>query len=123
MAGTWTTEAADTNGARYYITAAYDSSANLTYAIDGYQSGGPTWLVGSYSHSSNAWSAETSDSADRYASGAAYDSSANLTYSIDGWTTVAINTVTAYSHGSNSWTTETSDSAGVRVYIDAAYDS
>ena len=92
----WTTLASDT--ARYELAAAYDSSANLTYAIDGYN--GSTFIstVTGYSHGSNAWTALAFDSAGaRYYLAAAYDSSANLTYAIDGNNNSAISTVTGYS--------------------------
>ena len=90
----WITEASDTT-AREWLAAAYDSSANLTYAIDGMNSALLT-TVTAYSHASNAWTAEASDTTARDSLAAAYDSSANLTYAIDGYTSIEISLVTAY---------------------------
>jgi len=115
----WLLAASDTT-ARSGIGAAYDSSANLTYAVDGYTTTGIA-TVTAYSHPSNAWTAEASDTTARYGLAAAYDSSANLTYAIDG-ATGGFPTVTAYSHLSNAWTAEASDTTA-RTYLGAAYDS
>jgi len=92
----WTALANDTT-ARYYLAAAYDSSANLTYAIDGYNvSGYSIATLTAYSHSSNSWTALANDTTARQQLAAAYDSSANLTYAIDGYYGGALATLTAY---------------------------
>ena len=79
----WTAEAADLTD-RGHLAAAYDSSANLTFAIDGH--GVTNYLAtnNAYSHASNAWTAEAADLTARWGLAAAYDSSANLTFAIDG---------------------------------------
>ena len=88
--------ASDTTG-REYLAAAYDSSANLTYAIDGENSSNVAIsTVTAYSHSSNSWTAMVSDTTPRYGLAAAYDSSANLTYAIDGYNGSYLSTATAY---------------------------
>ena len=116
----WLTETSDTT-ARAELAAAYDSSANLTYAIDGSTSANIA-TVTAYSHSANSWTAEASDTTARDELAAAYDSSANLTYAIDGYDGGYLATVTAYSHSANSWTAEASDTT-TRFELAAAYDS
>ena len=90
----WISEASDTT-ARENLAAAYDSSANLTYAIDGYNSN-LIATVTAYSHAANTWTAEASDTTARDNLAAAYDSSANLTYAIDGYNGNNLATMTAY---------------------------
>jgi hypothetical protein len=103
--------------------AAYDSTANMTYLIDGYVGSVIKTVVG-YTYTTNTWQYLASDSVGRWVLGAAYDSSANLTYAIDGLGSSSyLSTVNAYSNGSNAWTSEASDGYGIRGYIGAAYDS
>ena len=79
----WIAEATDLI-ARRWLAAAYDSSANLTFAIDGLNTSSFT-TNNAYSHTSNAWTAEAADLKARRYLAAAYDSSANLTFAIDGY--------------------------------------
>ena len=82
--------------ARDWLAAAYDSNANLTYAIDGCNDTSYFNTVTAYSHANNAWTAEASDSEARYGPAAAYDSGANLTYAIDGYNGSYLSAVSAY---------------------------
>jgi len=82
----WLTLASDTT-ARSDLAAAYDSNANLTYAIDGLN-GAYFSTVTAYSHASNTWTTEASDTTARSSLAAAYDSSVSLTYVIDGGSSV-----------------------------------
>ena len=79
----WESKAADLT-AREGLAAAYDSSANLTFAIDGHGVTNVLTTNNAYSHASNAWTAEAADLKARKALAAIYDSSANLTFAIDG---------------------------------------
>jgi hypothetical protein len=79
----WITEASDTT-ARSELAAVYDSSSNLTYAIDGYNGSDNLTTVTAYSAASNSWTAEADDTTARSGLAAVYDSSSNLTYAIDG---------------------------------------
>jgi hypothetical protein len=123
--GAWTAIASDLV-TRDQFAAAYDSGANLTYAIDGYNGGFLSTLTG-YSHASNAWTALASDLYARSGLAAAYDSGANLTYAIDADSAYNNNAVTGYSHASNTWTTLASvaiGSANLGAFFPAAvYDS
>jgi len=117
----WMTLTSDTT-ARDYLAAAYDPSANLTYAIDGYRAG-YTSVVTAYSKASNSWTALASDTIARGGLAGVHDSSANLTYAIDGYTgSVYTAAITAYSKASNSWTSLAGDPTG-RDGLAGAYDS
>ena len=92
----WFTVANDTATGNS-LAGAYDSSANLTYAIDGWNGSSYLATVTAYSHASNTWTAEASDTTARNGPASAYDSSANLTYAIDGYNGSSyLATVTAY---------------------------
>ena len=118
----WTAEAADLK-ARWWVAAAYDSSADLTFAIDGYGATHYLTTNNAYSHASNAWTAEAADLKGRKGLAAAYDSSANLTFAIDGYgATNYLATNNAYSHASNAWTAEAANLTA-RGDLAAAYDS
>ena len=82
LIGGWVIQSQDAT-ARKNLAAAYDSSANLTYAIDGYTTASIS-TVTAFSFSSGAWTTEASDTTARDTLAGAYDSSANLTYAIDG---------------------------------------
>jgi len=122
----WTTVASDVSAQRQALGSAYDSSANLTYAVDGYTVAGTmTNTVTAYSEPSNSWTTVASDTVARTGIPCAYDSHAKLTYAVDGENsgTTFINTVTAYSHSSNAWTTEASDLVSRDQLPGGAYDS
>jgi hypothetical protein len=107
--------------ARQALAAAYDSAANLTYAIDGWGSGNVQSTLNAYSRNGNSWTTLANDTTARQSLAAAYDSSANLTYAIDGQGVGNLATVTAYSKTSNTWTAMATDQP--RVNLGAAYDS
>lgn len=112
----WTTFTNDSYS-RDSLAGAYDSSANLTYALDGDDGGACT----AFAYGSDSWSSIHADTA-RAGSAAAYDSNANVTYSIDGDTGTVSTVLTIYTEGSNSWTSGHVDSTA-RWYLAAAYDS
>ena len=122
----WTSEANDSYGIRRSLGSAYDSNANLTYAIGG-QNSTPAYIAitTAYSHGSNAWTSETSESTARQQQGVAYDVVNKLTYSISGVGAGSnpLNSVEGYSHSSNAWTSEPSDVVGgTRFGLAAVYD-
>jgi hypothetical protein len=121
--GSWAAVASDLT-ARQAPGAAYDSGAALTNTVDGFVQSTGAYLatVTAYSHASNSWTTEASDSTSRGYIGGVYDSGAALTYAIDGYNGSYLAVLTAYSHATGAWSTLASDTTA-RSRIASAYDS